>query len=108
MAVLGEELVRDPTRGHDMTMQASSRVTVTDTISTRFVTVQGTGDDRPGINFSPHSPTYSPSHSPFCSHHSRLTRGQSNLLESSVPSLDSSIHGESASNTESSSSDSDS
>ena len=82
-------------------------MTVTDTISTRFATVQGTGDDHPGINFSPRSPTYSPNCSPFRSHHSRLTGGQSNLSDSSVPSLDSSIPGESASDTESSLSDSD-
>ena len=72
MSVLIEELIRDPTRGHDQAMQASSHVTMTDTIFTRFVTVEGTGDDRPSPNFSPHSPTYSPSHSPFCSHRSRL------------------------------------
>ena len=72
MSVLGEELIRDPTRGHDQAMQASSRVMATDTVSTRFATVEGTGDDRPIPNFSPHSPTYSPSHSPFRSHHSRL------------------------------------
>ena len=72
MSVLSEELVRDPTRGHNQATQASSRVTTTDTVSTRFVTVRGTGDDRPGPNFSPHSPTYSPSHSPFRSHHSTL------------------------------------
>ena len=101
MAILGEELVRDPTRGQDMTMQASSPATATDTISTRFVTVQGTGNDHPSINLSSHSPTYSPSHSPFRSHNSRLTGGQSNLLDSSVPSLDSSIPGESASDAES-------
>ena len=94
MAILGEELVRDPTRGHDKTMQASSRATVTDAISTRFATVQGTGNDHPSINFSPHSPTYSPSHSPFRSHCSRLAGGQSNSPEPSVPSLDSSIPGE--------------
>ena len=108
MAVLSEELVRDPTRGLDKTMQASSRAMATDTVSTRFATVQGTGDDRPSINFSPHSPTYSPSHSPFRSHCSRLAGGQSNLLDSSVPSLDSSIPGESVSNIESSLSDSNS
>ena len=73
MSVLGEELIRDPTRGHDQAIQASSRVTMTDTVSTRFATVEGTGNDRPSPNFSPHSPTYSPSHSPFRSHHSRLT-----------------------------------
>ena len=73
MSVLGEELIRDPTRGRDQAMQASSHVTATDTISTRFATVEGTGDDRPGPNFSPHFPTYSPSWLPFCSHHSRLT-----------------------------------
>ena len=73
MSVLSEELVRDPTRGHDQVMQASSHVMATDTVSTRFVTVEGTGDDCPSPNFSPHSPTYSPSHSPFRSHHSRLT-----------------------------------
>ena len=47
MAVLSEELTRDPTRAHDQAMQTSSHTTVTDTISTRFVTVEGTGDDRP-------------------------------------------------------------
>ena len=99
MAILSEELVRDPTRGHDKVMQASSQAMVTDTVSTRFVTVQGTGDDHPGINFSPHCPTYSPSHSPFHSHCSRLTGGQSNLSDSSVLSLDSSIPGESVSDT---------
>ena len=72
MSVLGEELIRDPTRGQDQAMQASSCVMVTDTISTRFATVEGTGDDRPSPNFSPHSPTYSPSCSPFHSHCSRL------------------------------------
>ena len=73
MAVLGEELTRDPTRAHDQVMQVSGRTTVTGTVSTRFVPVEGTGNDRPGTNFSPHSPTYSPSHLLFCSHHSRLT-----------------------------------
>ena len=72
MSVLGEELIRDPTRGHDQVTQASSHVTTTDTISTGFTTVKGTGDDRPGPNFSLHSPTYSPSHLPFHSHRSRL------------------------------------
>ena len=107
MSVLSEELIRDPTRGHDQAMQASSHVMATDTVSTRFVTVEGTGDDHPGPNFSLHSPTYSPSCSPFCSHCSRLHGGQSNFLDSSVPSLDSSIPGESASDTKSSLSDSD-
>ena len=72
MSVLGEELTRDPTRGHDQATQASSRATTTDTVSTRFVTIRGTGDSRPGPNFSPHSPTYSPSRSPFRSYRSRL------------------------------------
>ena len=106
MSVLGEELTRDPTRGHDQVTQASSRVTTTDTVSTRFMTIRGTGDNRPGPNFSPHSPTYSPSHSPFHSHHSRLAERESNSPEPSVPSLDSSIPGGSASDTETSSSDS--
>ena len=57
MSVLGEELTRDPTRGHDQATQASSRVTTTDTVSTRFATVRGTGDDHPGPNFSLHSPS---------------------------------------------------
>ena len=57
MSVLGEELTRDPTRGHDQAMQASSRMTMTDMVSTRFATVEGTGDDRPGPNFSPHITT---------------------------------------------------
>ena len=73
MGVLGEELSRDPTRAHDQVMQASSRATVTGTISTRFAPVEGTGGDRPSTNFSPRSPTYSPNHSPFRSHRSRLT-----------------------------------
>ena len=107
MSVLGEELIRDPTSEHDQAMQASSRVMATHTVSTRFATVEGTGDDRPGPNFSPHSPTYSPSHSPFRSHRLRPHGQQSNFSHSSVPSLDSSIPGESASNTETSSSDSD-
>ena len=72
MSVLSEELTRDPTRGHDQVTQASSRVTTTDTISTRFVTIRDTGNNRPSPNFSPHSPTYSPSHSPFHSYRSRL------------------------------------
>ena len=107
MPVLGEELIRDPTRGHDQAIQASSRMTMTDTISTRFATVKSTGNDRSGPNFSSHSPTYSPSRSPFRSH-SRLAGRESNSLEPSMPSLDSSIPGESASDTEMSSSDSDS
>ena len=106
-AVLGEELVRDPTGGVDTTVQASSRATATDTVSTRFATVQGTGNDHPSANFSPHSPKYSPSRSPFRSHRSRLTGGQSNLSDSSVLSLDSSIPDESSSDTESSLNDSD-
>ena len=72
MAVLGEELTKDPTRAHDQAMQASGHAMVTGTVYTRFAPVEGTGDDRPGTNFSPRSPTYSPNHSPFCSHHSRL------------------------------------
>ena len=107
MSVLGEELTRDRTRGHDQATQASSRVMTMDTISTRFVTIQGIGDNRPNPNFSPHSPTYSPSHSPFRSYHSRLAERESNSLEPSMLSLDSSIPGGSASDTEMSSSDSD-
>ena len=91
MAVLGEELTRDPTRAHDKAMQASSCVTVTNTVSTKFATVKGTGNDHPGTNFSLHSLTYSPNRLPFCSHRSRLTGRQSNLSDSSVLSLDSSI-----------------
>ena len=107
MSVLGEELIRDPTSEHDQAMQASSRAMVTHTVSTRFATVEGTGDDCPGPNFSLHSPTYSPSHSPFRSHRLRPHGQQSNFSHSSVPSLDSSIPGESASDTETSLSDSD-
>ena len=107
MAVLSEELTRDPTRAHDQAMQTSARAMAAGTVSTRFATVEGTGDDRPSPNFSPQSPTYSPSCSLFRSHHSRLTERESNSPEPSVPSLDSSIPGESASDTESSSSDSD-
>ena len=106
MSVLSEELIRDPTRGHDQAMQASSRVTVTGTVSTRFATVEGTGNDCPSPNFSPHFPTYSPSHLPFRSHRSRLAGQESNSPEPSMPSLDSSIPGESVSDTKTSSSDS--
>ena len=63
MSLFGEELTRDPTRGHDQVAQVSSCV-VTGTVSTRFATVEGTGDDRPGPNFSPHFPTYSLDESP--------------------------------------------
>ena len=35
MSVLSEELIRDPTRGHDQATQAGSRVTTTDTVSTK-------------------------------------------------------------------------
>ena len=52
MSVLGEELIRAPTRGHDQATQASSHVMTTDTVSTRFMTIRGTGDNRPGPNFS--------------------------------------------------------
>ena len=68
MAILGEELTRDSTSANDQAMQAVGRVTATDTVSTKFATVEGTGDDRPGTNFSPHSPTYSPNCSPFRTH----------------------------------------
>ena len=74
MSVLGEELIRAPTRGHNQATQASSHMMTTDTVSTRFVTIRGTGDDRPSPNFSPHSPTHSPSCSPFRSYHSRLAK----------------------------------
>ena len=107
MSVLGEELIRDPTRGHDQAMQASSHAMVTDTVSTRFTTVEGTGDDRPSPNFSPYSPTYSPSHSPFHSPSFQTPWRTVQFWDSSVLSLDSSIPGESASDTETSSSDSD-
>ena len=108
MAILSEELSRDPTRAHDQAMQASSHMMATYTVSTQFATVEGTGDDRPSTNSSPRIPTYSPNRSLFCSHRLRLTGRQSNFSDSSVPSLDSSIPDESASDTESSSSDSDS
>ena len=108
MSVLSEEIIRAPTRGHNQVTQASSRVTTTDTVSTRFMTIRGTGDDRPSPNFSPHGPTHSPSRSPFHSYHSGLDERESNSPEPRIPSLDSSIPGESASNTETSSSDSDS
>ena len=71
MSVLSEELTRDPTRGHDQATQASSRMTTMDTVSTRFMTIRDTGSNRPGPNLSLHSPTYSPSRLPFCSHCSR-------------------------------------
>ena len=108
MSVLGEELTRAPTRGHDQVTQASSRVTTMDTASTRFVTIRGTGDDRPSPSFSPRTPTHSPSRSPFRCYRSGLDEHESNSLEPYIPSLDSSIPGESASNTEMSSSGSDS
>ena len=73
MSVLREELTRDPTRGQDQATQASSHAMTTDTVSTRFMTIRGTGNNRPSPNFSPHSPTCSPSRSPFHSYHSRLT-----------------------------------
>ena len=61
MAILGEELTRDPTRAYDQVMQVSGHVMMaTGTVSTRFAPVEGTGDDRPGTNFSLRSPTYSP------------------------------------------------
>ena len=107
MAVLGEELTRDPTGAHDQVMQASAHVTVPGTISTTFATIEGTGDDRPGVNSSPCSPSHSPNHSPFRFHCSTLTGRQSNSPETSVPDLDSSTPDESASNTQSSLSDSD-
>ena len=68
MSVLGEELTIAPTR-HDQASQASSRVTTTDTASTRFITIRGTGDNPPGPSFS-RAPTHSPSRSPFCSYRS--------------------------------------
>ena len=55
MSVLGEELIRDPTRGRNQATQASSHVTTTDTASTRFITIRGTGNNHPDPNFSPHS-----------------------------------------------------
>ena len=106
MSVLGEELIRDPTRGHDQATQAGSCVTTTDTVFTRFTTVKGTGNDCPGPNFSPCSPAYSPSRSHSVPHRSRLTERESNSPKPSMPSLDSSIPDESASDTETSSSDS--
>ena len=108
MSVLSEELTRDPTRGRDQATQASSCVMTMDIASTRFITIRGTGNKCPGQNFSLHSPAYSPSHSPFLSHRSTLAGRESNSPEPHVPSLDSSIPGESASDTETSSSDSDS
>ena len=107
MSVLGEELTMAPTR-HDQVAQASSRVTTTDTASTRFITIRGTGDNRPGPSFSSHGPTHSPSRSPFRSYRSGLDEQESISPKSRMPSLDSSIPGESASDTETSSSDSDS
>ena len=62
MSVLSEELTMAPTR-HDQAAQVSSRVTTTDTASTRFITVRGTGDNRPGPGFSSRTPMHSPSHS---------------------------------------------
>ena len=68
MSVLGEELTIAPTR-HDQASQASSRVMTTDTASTRFITIRGTGDNPPGPSFS-RAPTHSPSRSPFRSYRS--------------------------------------
>ena len=99
MAVLGEELTREPTSANDQVMWAVWRTTATDTVSTKFATVEGTGDDRPGTNLSPaprtststdwhttghdnvnhsgtyfslRSPTYSPNRSPFHTHRSQV------------------------------------
>ena len=55
MSVLGEELTRDPTRGHNQATQASSRMTTTDTISTRFMTIRGTGDTRTSPRTAQHT-----------------------------------------------------
>ena len=107
MSVLSEELTMAPTR-HDQAAQASSRVTTTDTASTRFVTIRGTGDNRPGPSFSSRAPTHSPSRSPFRCYCSRLRKQESNSPEPYVPSPNSSTAGESASDTEMSSSGSDS
>ena len=106
MSVLGEELTIAPTR-HDQASQASGRAMTTDTAFTRFITVRGTGDDRPGPSFSSCTQTHSPSRSPFRSYHSGLGERESNSPEPHIPSLHSSITGESASNTETSSSSSD-
>ena len=73
MGVLDEELTRDPIREPDWVIQASGHTTATDTVSTKFATVEGKGDDCPGPNLSVCSPTHSPNHSPFRSDHSRLT-----------------------------------
>ena len=62
MAILSEELTRDPTRASGQAMQAVRHATVTDTVSTRFATVKGTGNDHPSTNFSLRSPSYSPNH----------------------------------------------
>ena len=105
MSVLGEELTIAPTR-HDQASQASSRVTITDTASTRFITIRGTGDDPPGPSFS-RAPMHSPSRSPFRSYRSGFGEWESNSPEPHIPSLHSSIAGESASDTETYSSSSD-
>ena len=79
MSVLGEELTMAPTR-HDQAAQASSHVTTTDTASTRFMTIRGTGDNRPGPSFS-RAPTHSPSRLPFHSYRSGLGERESNSPE---------------------------
>ena len=81
MSVLGEELTRAPTRGHDQATRASSRVMTTDTASTRFVTIRGTGDNCPGPSFSLRTPTHSPSRSPFRRYHSGLQMSESPILQ---------------------------
>ena len=67
MAILGEELIRDPTRGHDKVMQASSQVTVTDTVSTRFMTYRAQAMTVP-------APTslHAAQHTLLTTHHSAL------------------------------------
>ena len=86
MAILGEELTREPTSAKDQVMQAIWHATVTNTGSIKFATVGGIGDDNvdcPSSTLSPAShtststdwhttghdtkrcPTYSPNHSPF-------------------------------------------
>ena len=105
MSVLGKELTIAPTR-HNQASQASSHVMTMDTASTRFITIRGTGDNPPGPSFS-RAPTHSPSRSPFHSYRSGFGERESNSPEPHIPSLHSSIAGESASDTETSSSSSD-
>ena len=118
MSVLREELLRKPSSAKDEAMQAIWHVTVTDTDSIRIANIRGAGSDNTGCSSSSlslasrtstskvHSPTYSPNHTLFRTHHSAGSRWRSNSPDYHVPSFDSSLPTESVSDTESSLDDS--